>query len=129
MSVEPREEAVYHPFVEISGLPFSEAVEAGPFLILAGQIGTGADGKPVSGGVAAETRQALSNIRRVLERHGSSLERIVKVTVMMADMGEWAEMNAEYVSFFDKHLPARSAFGTSGLALDARVEIECMAFR
>jgi len=129
MSVEPREQAVYHPFVEISGLPFSEAVEAGPFLILAGQIGTGADGKLVAGGVAEETRQAMSNIRRVLERHGSSLDRVVKMTVMMADMAEWAEMNAEYVRFFDEHLPARSAFGSSGLALGARVEIECTALR
>jgi len=129
MTTSHRENAVYHEFAGILDVPFSEAVEAGPFLFLAGQIGTGADGKLVSGGIAAETRQAMSNMRDVLERHGASLDRIVKITVMMADMAEWARMNAEYVTFFDNHLPARSAFGSSGLALGARVEIECIALR
>lgn len=129
MSSSTSESAVYHPFVAIPGLPFSEAVEAGPFLFLAGQIGSAADGKLVAGGVAAETRQALTNVKDVLERHGSSLDRIVKVTVMMADMNEWAAMNAEYVKFFGLHLPARSAFGCNGLAMGARMEIECIALR
>jgi len=70
------------------------------------------------------TRQ---NIRAVLERHGSSLDRVVKVTVLLADVNEWGAMNVEYVKFFQAHLPARSAFGTSGLALGARVEVECIA--
>ncbi len=101
-------------------------MEVGDLLFLSGQIGT-LNGKLVSGGVGAETRQTLANIRAVLERRGSSLERIVKVTVMLADIGEWAAMNAEYVAMFKQNLPARSAFGTSGLALGARVEIECIA--
>jgi 2-iminobutanoate/2-iminopropanoate deaminase len=121
--------AIYHPFLAIPGLPFSEVVEVGELLFLSGQIGSGADGKVVAGGISAETRQALGNIGAVLERHGSSLSHIVKVTVMLADMGEWSTMNAEYVKFFDKHLPARSAFGCNGLAMGARVEIECIALR
>ncbi len=129
MSLKPSKDASYHPFVGIAGLPFSEAVEVGDLLFLSGQIGTDASGKLVAGGIAAETRQTLANIRAVLERRGSSLDRIVKVTVMLADIGEWAAMNAEYVKAFGKHLPARSAFGTSGLGLGARVEIECIALR
>lgn len=118
--------AVYHPS-NPSGLPFSEAVQARGLLFLSGQIGVDAGGRLVSGGIGPETRQAMANVRAVLERHGSSFDRIVKVSVMLADIGEWAAMNVEYVRYFPSHLPARSAFGTSGLALGARVEIECVA--
>ena len=121
--------AVYHSFAAIPGLPFSEAVEVGDLLFLSGQIGSDADGKLVSGGIAAETRQTLTNIAAVLDRRGSSLDRIVKVTVMLADISEWQAMNAEYIKFFPQHLPARSAFGCHGLAMGARVEIECIALR
>ncbi len=117
----------YHPAQTTMKVPFSEAVRVGDMLYLAGQIGIDAAGKVVPGGIRAETRQALDNIRATLERCGSSLDRVVKVTVMLADMAEWAAMNEVYVTYFDKHLPARSAFGTSGLALGARVEIECIA--
>ena len=86
-----------------------------------------AAGSVVPGGIAAETRQAMENIRATLERYGSSLDRVVKATVMLADMAEWGEMNQVYVTYFDEHLPARSAFGAAGLALGARVEIECIA--
>ena len=109
------------------GLPFSEAVRAGNLLFLSGQLGTGADDKLVPGGIQPETRQALENIRAVLERHGSSLDRVIKCTAMLADMKEWAAMNEVYVTFFPKHLPARSAFGATGLALGARMELECIA--
>lgn len=118
--------AVYYPS-DLSGLPFSEAVQARGLLFLAGQIGIDTGGRLVPGGIGPEVRQAMANIRTVLERHGSSLEHIVKVSIMLADIGEWAAMNAEYVKFFPSHLPARSAFGTNGLALGARVEIECVA--
>ena len=120
---------VLHPFTAIPGLPFSEMAEAGTLAFLSGQVGSGADGKLVAGGIKAETRQTLANIAAVLTRHGLSLDRVVKVTVMMADMSEWGAMNEEYVAAFGKHLPARSAFGTSGLAMNARVEIECIALR
>jgi 2-iminobutanoate/2-iminopropanoate deaminase len=108
--------------------PFSPAVRANGFLFLSGQIGTDTAGKVVTGGVQAETRQALENIRAVLTRAGLSFDRVVKCTVFMADMKEWASMNEVYVTFFDaSRRPARSALGTTGLALDARVEIECLA--
>ena len=129
MSDNPKPTPVFHPFTAIPGLPFSEAVEVGDFVFLSGQIGSGADGKLVSGGIAAETKQTMANIDAVLRRHGLSMDRIVKVTVMLADMAEWSAMNKEYVAAFGKHLPARSAFGTSGLAMNARVEIECIALR
>lgn len=111
-----------------AGLPFSDAVRVGDMLYLSGVIGITPGGTElVAGGIAAETRQAMENIRAVLEENGSSLDRVVKCTIMLADMAEWPEMNEVYVTFFQENLPARSAFGTDGLALDARVEIECLA--
>jgi len=107
-------------------LPFSEAVRVGPMLYLSGAMGIDGTGALVPGGIAAETRQALANIRSVLERHGSSMDRVIKCTAMLADMGEWAAMNRVYVEHFPTNLPARSAFGASGLALGGRVEIECI---
>ena len=108
-------------------LPFSEAVRAGETLYLAGAIGIDATGRLVPGGIEAETRQAMENIRAVLERHGSSMSRVIKCTVMLADMAEWRAANAIYLEFFPDHLPARSAFGANGLALGARIEIEAIA--
>jgi 2-iminobutanoate/2-iminopropanoate deaminase len=108
-------------------LPFSEAVRVGDMLYLSGQLGTDSSGRLVPGGIGPETKQALTNIADVLERHGSSLDQVVKCTVMLADIREWGAMNEVYVSFFRSHRPARSAFGTNGLALGARLELECMA--
>lgn len=109
-------------------LPFSDATRVGGVLYLSGQIGTDENFALVPGGIRAETRQTLENVRRVLERHGSSLDHIFKCTVMMADMAEWGAMNEVYVTFFKKdRMPSRSAFGATGLALGARVEIECWA--
>jgi 2-iminobutanoate/2-iminopropanoate deaminase len=107
--------------------PFSAAVRVGSMLYLSGQLGTDSSGKVVPGGIGPETRQALENIKRLLEANGSSLDRVVKCTAMLADIREWGDMNQVYVTFFPTHRPARSAFGTSGLALGGRVEIECMA--
>ena len=108
--------------------PFSEAVRVGDLLFLSGQIGTRPGGEGlVAGGISTETRQILANIRDVLERHGSSMDRVVKCTVFMADMTEWPAMNAEYKKAFAPDFPARSALGASGLALAARAEIECIA--
>lgn len=117
----------YYPVPGGSNLPFSEAVRVGSMLYLAGQIGTGADGNVVKGGIEPETKQALENIKTILERHNSSLDHVVKCTAMLADMGEWATMNGIYTKYFTKNLPARSAFGTTGLARNARVELECWA--
>jgi len=108
-------------------LPFSEAVRVGSMLYLSGAMGIDDAGSLVPGGIETETRRALENIRSVLERHGSSMDRVIKCTVMLADMQEWAAMNRVYVEHFPANLPARSAFGASGLALGGRVEIECVA--
>ncbi len=108
-------------------LPFSEAVRVGSTLYLSGAIGIDDNGALVPGGIEAETRQALRNIRSVLERHNSSMDRVIKCTAMLADIQEWAAMNRVYVEYFSTNLPARSAFGASGLALGGRVEIECIA--
>ena len=106
----------------------SDVVRVDNILYLSGKLGTDSAGKLAAGGIAAETKQTMENIKAVLEKNGSSLDNVVKCTVMLADIKEWADMNAVYVTFFKKErLPARSAFGASGLVLNARVEIECMA--
>ena len=107
-------------------LPFSPAVRVGNILYLSGQLGTDSTGL-VKGGIEAETRQALTNIKNLLEANGSSMDRVVKCLVMLADIGEWGKMNGVYVTFFPTHRPARSAFGATGLALGGRLEIECIA--
>ncbi len=110
--------------------PFSPAVRAGGFIFVSGQIGAKMEKGAmtlVPGGIEAETRQTMDNIRDILARNGSSLERVTKCTVMIADMSEWPRMNAIYATYFPGPKPARSALGANGLALGARVEIECIA--
>jgi 2-iminobutanoate/2-iminopropanoate deaminase len=108
--------------------PFSEAVRVGNWLILSGQIGIDPEtGALPPGGIKAETKQTMENIKSTLEKYGSSMDQVIKCTVMLADISEWAEMNEVYVTYFPNHKPARSAFGTSGLAMGARLEIECWA--
>lgn len=127
MDIEKNPEVEYYPAEMMTTVPFSAAVRVGKMLYLSGQIGIDDTGNVVPGGIAAETRQAMENIRTTLARCGSSLDRVIKVTVMLADMSEWMDMNTVYVSYFQQHLPARSSMGTTGLALGARVEIECIA--
>ena len=111
-------------------LPFSEAVRVGDTLYLSGQVGVKSGLEElVPGGIEAEARQTLENIRATLETHGYTLHDVVKCTVMLADIAEWARFNAVYRTFFSPPYPARSAFGTTGLALGARVEVECIAVR
>lgn len=110
------------------GLPFSEAVRVGRTVYLSGQVGV----KPgtnelVEGGMEAEARQTLENIRTTLEAHGFTLRDVVKCTVMLADISEWSAFNEVYRTFFTSPYPARSALGANGLALGARVEVECLA--
>ena len=108
--------------------PFSKAVRIGNMLYLSGEIGMDyAAYELVPGGIVPETKQAMENIRSTLEKHGSSMNKVVKCTIMIADLGEWNNMNEVYVSYFPEHLPARSSFGANGLAFGARVEIECWA--
>lgn len=111
-----------------ANLPFSEAVRVGDWLILSGQIGINPETEALApGGIKAETKQTIENIKRTLEKYGSSMDEVVKCTVMLADISEWSDMNEVYVTYFPNHKPARSAFGTSGLAMGARLEIECWA--
>ena len=108
--------------------PFSPAGTVGNILYLAGQIGADDNNKLVEGGIGPETKQALTNIKKLLEANGSDMEHVVKCTVFMADMKEWPAMNDVYRTMFTPgKFPARSAFGSTGLALNARTEIECMA--
>lgn len=109
--------------------PFSEAVRAGDFLFLSGQIGDVPEtGKLAEGGLEPEARQTLHNMKRVLEANGASMSDVVKCTVFLADIAEWPAFNAVYRQFFQKPFPARSALAASGLAMNARVELECIAY-
>lgn len=111
-----------------ANLPFSEAVRVGNTLYLSGQIGVVPGSlKLIAGGTEAEARQTMQNIRSTLEAHGYRMADIVKCTVMLADMAEWGSFNEVYKTFFSGRFPARSAFGANGLALGARVEVECIA--
>lgn len=114
--------------VNAPGFPFSEAVRVGSTIYLSGQVGVrpGTD-TLVPGGIREEARQTLENIRTSLDAHGVPMSRVVKCTVMLADIAEWASFNEVYKTFFKPPYPARSAFGASGLALGARVELECIA--
>lgn len=116
------------PEMEALDLPFSEAVRVGNMLYLSGQVGNiPGTTELVAGGIAEETRQTLENIRGVLERYGSSLDRVVKCTIFLADIADWPRLNEVYAPYFGNRKPARSAVAGSGLALNARVEIECIA--
>jgi 2-iminobutanoate/2-iminopropanoate deaminase len=117
------------PETESLKLPFPEAVRVGNMLYLSGVIGNIPGAKElVLGGVIAETKQTMENIKRILERYGSSLNQVVKVTVILADIKEWNAVNEVYVTYFSHdRLPARTAFEASRLILDARVEMECIA--
>jgi reactive intermediate/imine deaminase len=113
-----------------AGLPFSDGVRVGRFVILSGQVGI----KPgtlqlVEGGIEAQARQTLDNIGRVLAAHGLPLRDVVRVQVMLADMADWPRFNAIYGEYFSEPWPARSAFGANGLALGASVEIEAFAVK
>ncbi len=107
---------------------FSQAVRVGNVLILSGQLGINPKtGKLAEGGIEGETKQCLENIKSILERFGSSLDKVIKATVMLADISEWGKMNSVYATYFIKTKPARTAFAVSSLAGGARVEIECWA--
>lgn len=115
----------------VARLPvFSSAIRSGDFIFLSGAIGALPGVNPptlVEGGIAAETRQTMENLRTVLGAAGATLDDVVKCTVFLADMADYAAMNEVYLEFFPQDPPARSAMAASGLALGARVEIECIA--
>jgi 2-iminobutanoate/2-iminopropanoate deaminase len=111
-----------------TNLPFSEAVRVGNTVYLSGQLGIVPGTRNiVEGGIRAEARQTMQNIKTSLEAHGYAMTDLVKCTAMLVDMSEWGAFNEVYASFFTGRYPARSALGASGLALGARVEVECIA--
>ncbi len=127
VSPEPEVEYLSAPGTENLDLPFSAAVRVDNTLYLSGALGNIPGTLDLAeGGIQGETRQTLDNIKNTLETFGGSMDDVVKCTVFLADIGEWAAMNEVYVTYFDDK-PARSAMGVDGLALGARVEIECIA--
>ncbi|UJB19347.1 MULTISPECIES: RidA family protein [Lysobacter] len=117
------------PDPDMAKLPFSEAVRSGDLLFLSGQIGTvpGKNNALAQGGIRGEAEQTLNNVREVLQRHGASMRDVVKCTVFLADIGDWPAFNEVYRKHFSAPFPARSALAASGLALGAKVELECIA--
>ena len=108
--------------------PYSQAVRTDLLVYTAGQIGLDpASAELVQGGIDAETRQALINLRHVLEAADSGLNFVIKTTVFLKDMGDFAAMNAIYSEFFGENAPARSTVAVAGLPKGALVEIECVA--
>jgi len=109
--------------------PYSAAVRVGNFVYTAGQIGIDpATGEVVPGGIEAETRQALTNLKHILEAAGASLDSVVKTTVFLRDINDFARMNAVYAEFFTANPPARSAVQAAALPKGVAVEIEAVAF-
>jgi len=108
--------------------PYSQALRAGGFLFTAGQVGFDpTTGELVDGGIAEQTRQVLQNIRAILEAGGSGLAQVVKTTVFLVDMADFAAMNEVYADVFGTHRPARSTVAVAALPRGARVEIEAVA--
>jgi 2-iminobutanoate/2-iminopropanoate deaminase len=105
-----------------NGRFLSSAVRVGRTLYLSGQLGLRGER-----GITPETRGTMENIKTLLEENGATMDDVVKCTVFLADFAEWGAMNDVYVTYFPKHRPARSAVAVSGMAGNARVEIECMA--
>lgn len=127
---EPRPALERMPPVMLNGkpLPFSEGVRVGDMLYLSGQIGAAPDGT-LPAGMAAQAKNALDRITASLAKQGLGWKDTVRCLVMLKDMADWPAFNAIYEGYVDPaHLPARSAFGASGLALGALVEVQCDAY-
>ena len=108
--------------------PYSQAIQVGNLVYTSGQIPIDpSTGAFVEGGIKEQTRQSLTNVKAILEEAGLSMSNVVKTTVFMADMGNFAEMNAVYAEFFTEPYPARSAVAVKTLPKDALVEIEVVA--
>ena len=111
-----------------SATPFSEAVQVGRYLYLSGQMGL-IPGRGVlsPGGLVPETKQALANTKATLERYGYTMGDVIKCTVLLADMSDFAAFNSLYLSAFSKPYPVRTLFAVKGLAFGGRVELDCIA--
>jgi len=129
-AAQTRPDPQFINMVEPWPYPFSSAVRTGNLLFVSGQIGSRVEnGQPVlvPGGIEAESHQALDNIKAIVDKGGSSMTRVVKCTVMLADMKDWPKFNEIYATYFPGPKPARAAFGANGLALNAHVEVDCIA--
>lgn len=123
-----RRQVVHTPKVPPARVPLSQAIRVGEWVFASGQLGTDVKtGKLVEGGIAAETRQVCENLKSVLEAAESSLDRVVKVTIYMADLSELMAMNNVFSQYFAVDPPARTTFQCAGLVGGARVEIEAIA--
>ena len=110
--------------------PYSQAIEAGGMVFVSGQLPIDpATGAFAEGGIKELTRQSLTNMKAILAEAGLTMDNVVKTTVFLADMADFAEMNEVYASFFEGECPARSAIAVKTLPKEARVEIECIAAR
>jgi 2-iminobutanoate/2-iminopropanoate deaminase len=109
-------------------VPLSQAIKAGDWIFASGQLGNDPKtGALAPGGIRAETRQVCENLKAILEAAGSSLDRVVKVTIYMKDVDELAEMNEVFSAYFPVDPPARTTFECARLIRDARIEIEAIA--
>ncbi len=109
--------------------PYSQGIQAGPFVFVSGQIPLTPSGERVAGGIEAQTRQVLENLKAVLEAAGSGLDRVVKVTAYLADMNDFEAFNRVYGEFFKEPYPARAVVEVARLPKDVRVEVECIALK
>jgi 2-iminobutanoate/2-iminopropanoate deaminase len=126
----PTREAVWTKAAPKAVGPYSQGIKAGDFLFVAGEAGVDpATGKLVEGGIAPQTRRALENIRAIVEAGGSSLERVVRCGVFLADISDFQAMNAVYAEFFppDRSPPARTTVQAAKLPMGALVEIDAIA--
>jgi 2-iminobutanoate/2-iminopropanoate deaminase len=119
-----RTDAAPAPF---QGAPYSQAIRTGDLVFVAGQLGLKPGDSEVAGGIEEQTEQALANIRAILEEAGSGLDRLVKTTVFLTDLGDFAAMNEVYARQVGDRPPARSTIEISKLPSGARVEIEAIA--
>lgn len=108
--------------------PYNQAIQVGEFLFCSGQTPLRPDGTMVEGDVTEQAHQVFSNLKAVLEAAGTSLTHVVKTTVFLKDMNDFANMNAVYAEYFGDHKPARSTVEVARLPKDARVEIELIAY-
>jgi 2-iminobutanoate/2-iminopropanoate deaminase len=124
-----KRQVVHTPKVPPARVPLSQGIKAGDWVFASGQLGNDPrTGKLAEGGIGPETRQVFENLKAVLEAGGSSLDRVVKVTIYMADLNELMQMNEVFSQYFPVDPPARTTFECSRLVANARVEIEAIAF-
>ena len=128
MSSSIRKHVVHTDKVPPARVPLSQAIKAGTWVFVSGQLGNDPKtGALAEGGIRAQTRQVCENLKAILEAAGSSLDRVVKVTIYMKDVDELAEMNEVFSTYFPVDPPARTTFECARLIRDARVEIEAIA--